>query len=140
MWRQCSFSECCGRKKDQNSSGPSKNHADLLMLNTGGPRLWSDANLWPFALSGAYEVHNSTPTIGREDNKSSYELFVGSEVTPNESFQPCGCPVLVLDNKISIFQETTQVGNHIAHENLSRHVYAASAKPCSGSQSEDLSC
>jgi hypothetical protein len=60
-----------------------------------------DAHLWPYALSVANEVHNSTPTIGREDHKSPFELFARSEVTPNwNHFQPFGCPVFVLNNKM----------------------------------------
>jgi hypothetical protein len=48
-----------------------------------------DAHLWPYALRVANEVHNSTPTIGREDRKSPFELFARSEVTPNRNhFQP----------------------------------------------------
>ncbi|KAI2507934.1 hypothetical protein MHU86_6467 [Fragilaria crotonensis] len=42
-----------------------------------------DAHLWPYALRVANEGHNSTPTIGREDHKSPFELFARSEVTPN---------------------------------------------------------
>ena len=60
-----------------------------------------DAHLWPYALRVANEVHNSTPTIGREDHKSPFELFARSEVTPNLThFQPFGCPTFVLDNKM----------------------------------------
>jgi hypothetical protein len=60
-----------------------------------------DAHLWPYALRIANEVHNSTPTVGREDLKSPFELFARSEVTPNlNHFQPFGCPVFVLDNKM----------------------------------------
>jgi hypothetical protein len=60
-----------------------------------------DAHLWPYALRVANEVHNSTPSVGREDHKSPFELFAGSEVTPNlNHFQPFGCPVFVLDNKM----------------------------------------
>lgn len=60
-----------------------------------------DAHLWPYALRVANEVHNSTPTIGREDLKSPFELFANSEVMPNlNHFQPFGCPVFVLDNKM----------------------------------------
>ncbi|KAI2511676.1 hypothetical protein MHU86_2742 [Fragilaria crotonensis] len=36
-----------------------------------------DAHLWPYALRVANEVHNSTPTIGREDHKSPFELLQG---------------------------------------------------------------
>ena len=62
----------------------------------------------------ANEVHNSTPTVGREDLKSPFELFARSEVTPNlNHFQPFGCPVFVLDNKMQSGQEITQVGNQI---------------------------
>jgi hypothetical protein len=60
-----------------------------------------DAHLWPYALRVANEVHNSTPSVGREDHKSPFELFARSEVTPNlNHFQPFGCPVFVLDNKM----------------------------------------
>ena len=60
-----------------------------------------DAHLWPYALRVANEVHNSTATLGREDFKSPFELFAKSEVTPNlNHFQPFGCPVFVLDNKM----------------------------------------
>ena len=65
-----------------------------------------DAHLWPYALRVANEVHNSTPTIGREDHKSPFELFARSEVTPNlNHFQPFGCPVFVLDNKMQSGQK-----------------------------------
>ena len=65
-----------------------------------------DAHLWPYALRMANEVHNSTPTIGREDHKSPFELFARSEVTPNlNHFQPFGCPVFVLDNKMQSGQK-----------------------------------
>ena len=65
-----------------------------------------DAHLWPYALRMANEVHNSTPTIGREDHKSPFELFATSEVTPNlNHFQPFGCPVFVLDNKMQSGQK-----------------------------------
>ncbi|KAI2505304.1 hypothetical protein MHU86_9104 [Fragilaria crotonensis] len=48
-----------------------------------------DAHLWPYALRVANEIHNSTPTIGRVDHKSPFELFARSEVTPNlNHFQP----------------------------------------------------
>ncbi len=60
-----------------------------------------DAHLWPYALRVANEVHNSTATLGRKDLKSPFELFAKSEVTPNLShFQPFGCPVFVLHNKM----------------------------------------
>jgi hypothetical protein len=60
-----------------------------------------DAHLWPYALRVANEVHNSTPTIGREDPKSPFELFARSEVSPNlNHFQPFGCLVFFLDNKM----------------------------------------
>jgi Reverse transcriptase (RNA-dependent DNA polymerase)/GAG-pre-integrase domain len=60
-----------------------------------------DAHLWPYALRVANEVHNSTPTIGRQDLKSPFELFAKSEIMPNlNHFQPFGCPVFVLDNKM----------------------------------------
>ncbi len=61
-----------------------------------------DAHLWPYALRVARnKVHNSTATLGREDFKSPFELFAKSEVTPNlNHFQPFGCPVFVLDNKM----------------------------------------
>jgi hypothetical protein len=60
-----------------------------------------DAHLWPYALRVANEVHNSAPSVGREDLKSPFELFARSEVTPNlNHFQPFGCPVFVLDNKM----------------------------------------
>ncbi|KAI2514132.1 hypothetical protein MHU86_25 [Fragilaria crotonensis] len=60
-----------------------------------------DAHLWPYALRVANEVHNSTASSGREDLKSPFELFAKSEVTPNlNHFQPFGCPVFVLDNKM----------------------------------------
>ena len=65
---------------------------------------WSmaiDAHLWPYFLRVANEVHNSTPTIGREVHKAPFELFARSEVTPNLIyFQSFGCPVFVLDNKL----------------------------------------
>ncbi|KAI2493485.1 hypothetical protein MHU86_21066 [Fragilaria crotonensis] len=65
-----------------------------------------DAHLWPYALRVANEVHNSTPTIGREDHKSPFELFARSEVTPNlNHIQPFGCPVFVLDNKMQSGQK-----------------------------------
>ena len=65
-----------------------------------------DAHLWPYALRVANEDHNSTPTIGREDHKSPFELFARSEVTPNlNHFQPFGCPVFVLDNKMQSGQK-----------------------------------
>jgi hypothetical protein len=48
-----------------------------------------DAHLWPYALRVANEVHNSTSSVGREDHKSPFELFAGSEVAPNlNHFQP----------------------------------------------------
>jgi hypothetical protein len=57
-----------------------------------------DAHLWPHALRVANEVHNSTPSVKREDHKPPFELFARSEVTPNlNHFQPFGCPVLVVD-------------------------------------------
>lgn len=60
-----------------------------------------DAHLWPYALRVANEVHNSTAVSGRVDFKSPIELFAKSEVTPNlNHFQPFGCPVFVLDNKM----------------------------------------
>ncbi len=60
-----------------------------------------DAHLWPYALRVANEVHKSTSTIGREDHKSPCELLARSEVTPNlNHFQPFGCLVFVLDNKM----------------------------------------
>ena len=60
-----------------------------------------DAHLWPYALRVANEVHNSTPTSGREDHKSPFELFARSQVSPNlNHLQPFGCPVFVLDNKM----------------------------------------
>ncbi|KAI2501363.1 hypothetical protein MHU86_13099 [Fragilaria crotonensis] len=39
-----------------------------------------DAHLWPYALRVANEIHNSTPTIGRVDHKSPFELFARSEM------------------------------------------------------------
>jgi hypothetical protein len=60
-----------------------------------------DVHLWPYALRVANEVHISTPSIGREDHKSPFELFARSEVIPNlNHFQPFGCPVFVLDNQM----------------------------------------
>ena len=48
-----------------------------------------DAHLWPFVFRVTYEVHNSTPSVGREDHKSSFELFARSEVTPSLNHFQC---------------------------------------------------
>jgi len=36
-----------------------------------------DAHLWPYALRVANEVHNSTPSVGREDHKSPFKFLQG---------------------------------------------------------------
>ncbi|KAI2489524.1 hypothetical protein MHU86_25055 [Fragilaria crotonensis] len=76
-----------------------------------------DAHLWPYALRVANEIHNSTPTIGRVDHKSPFELFARSEVTPNlNHFQPFGCPVFVLDNKMQSGQKLPKWEFHVTFD------------------------
>ncbi|KAI2501071.1 hypothetical protein MHU86_13425 [Fragilaria crotonensis] len=84
-----------------------------------------DAHLWPYALRVANEIHNSTPTIGRVDHKSPFELFARSEVTPNlNHFQPFGCPVFVLDNKM-------QSGQKLPKWEVRARMESTLAYPCS---------
>jgi len=57
------------------------------------------ANLWPYAIRIANEVHKTTPRI--RDGASPLELFGGAPVDINLSnLQPFGCPVYVLDDKM----------------------------------------
>ena len=63
---------------------------------------WRDAisaNLWPYALRLANEVHKAS--LRKKDGKSPLELFSSSPVAPDfKHLQPFGCPVYVLDAKI----------------------------------------
>jgi hypothetical protein len=60
------------------------------------------ANLWPYALKMANDVHMSTPTLKQEGAPSPLEKFSGIAVLPKiSSFHPFGCPVYVLDSAIA---------------------------------------
>ena len=61
-----------------------------------------EANLWPYALKMANDVHLSSPSLKQEGAPSPLERFAGVGVRPKiSSFHPFGCPVYVLDSALA---------------------------------------
>lgn len=61
-----------------------------------------EANLWPYALKMANDVHLSTPSLKQADAPSPLEVFAGVDVHPKIlSFHPVGCPVYTLDSALT---------------------------------------
>ncbi len=64
-----------------------------------------DAHLWPYALRVANEVHNSTPTIGREDKSLPLSCLQGLKSLQIGIIFNLLNPVFVLDNKMQSGQK-----------------------------------
>jgi len=65
-----------------------------------------NANLWPYALRMANEVHNASPT--NKNHHVPEELFSGSKVVKDpKDWHHFGAPVYVLDNAL---QQSKKIG------------------------------
>ena len=78
------------------------------------------ANLWPYALRMANDVHNATPLIQKQ--RAPLSLFTDTNVRCNlNHFQPFGCPVYVLDNALQAsaphpkWHDRARVGIYLGH-------------------------
>jgi hypothetical protein len=71
-----------------------------------------EANLWPYALKMANDVHASSPSLKQEGAPSPLERFAGVGVRPKiSSFHPFGCPVYVLDSALASGQSIPKWDN-----------------------------
>jgi hypothetical protein len=79
--------------------------ATMLVPSTEGRHRWPnaiEANLWPYALKMANDVHLSTPSLKQTEAPSPLQVFAGVGVRPKiASFHPFGGPVYILDSALA---------------------------------------